>query len=41
MFFNNNISDQMLSIILDSAFGGRHPVKSISLKKNEFGPEAL
>ncbi len=35
---DNGLIDFQISEILDSAFGGRHPLKSISISKNEFGP---
>jgi len=35
---DNGLIDYQISEILDSAFGGRHPLKSISISKNEFGP---
>jgi hypothetical protein len=35
---DNGLTDNKISEILDCAFGGRHPLKSISISNNEFGP---
>ena len=36
---NNSLSDSMLASILESSYLGRHPLKAISISRNEFGPE--